>query len=100
MPCCLIKTLLIRPLPYFASILPWFSIVYIGRGVVSQLVRSLGESRRKKTKMASVELKSYDGRIKSDFIKQQGIDGHFSWYHNTQKTRGIPVSTFDSKSER
>ena len=50
--------------------------------------------------MAPVEQKSYDGRIKSDFIKQQHIYGHFSRYRNTHKARGIPVSTLDSKSVR
>ena len=39
------------------------------------------------------------GRIKTVFIKQRGIYGHFSWYHNTHKTCGMRVSTYDFEYE-
>ena len=63
------------------------------------LCTPIGGKQEKKKKMAAVQPKSCAGRIKSVFIKQQGIYEHFSWYHNTHKTRGIPVSTSDSKLE-
>ena len=50
--------------------------------------------------MAAVEPRIDAVRIKSVFIKQQGIYGHFFDATNTQKSHGIRVSTSDFKYER